>query len=77
LYRYVLGTFRDPVSGDVILGDVVIGMNGEAVKNSSDLYKILDDLQVGDEVEMTVQRGGQERVTVKVTLGEKVTRFDA
>ena len=72
-----MGTFRDQISGDVVLGDVVVGMNGETVKNSSDLYRILDDLKVGDEVNITVQRGGRGKVTVKVTLGEKVTRFDA
>ena len=72
-----MGTFRDQISGDVVLGDVVVGMNGETVKNSSDLYRILDDLKVGDEVNITVQRGGRGKVNVKVTLGEKVTRFDA
>ena len=73
----IKGTYRDQVSGDVVLGDVVIGMNGETVKNSSDLYRILDDLQVGDEVNITVQRLGRGKIDVKVTLGEKVTRFDA
>ena len=73
----ILGTFRDQITGDVVLGDVVVGMNGETVKNSSDLYRILDDLKVGDEVNITVQRGGRVKVNVKVTLGEKVTRFDA
>lgn len=73
----ILGTVRDGISGDVILGDVVTAMNGEEVKNSSDLYKILDDLKVGDEVDVTVQRGGRKNLTVKVTLGAKVTRFGA
>lgn len=72
----LLGTFRD-ARGDVVLGDVVTEMNGRAVKNSADLYKILDELKVGDEVNLTVQRGSRGKVNVKVTLGEKVTRFDA
>jgi S1-C subfamily serine protease len=33
-----------------VLGDVITSINGQKVKNGSDLYKILDRCKVGDEV---------------------------
>lgn len=72
----ILGTSRDRYTGDVILGDVVTGLNGEEVKNSSDLYRVLDSLKVGDDVAIRVQRRGVGDITIDVTLGEKVTRFE-
>ena len=47
-----------------------------AVRDSSDLYRALDMARVGQEVTLTVRRGNA-KVEVSVTLGEKVTKFDA
>ena len=69
------GTVRDSVTGDVTLGDVVVGMNDAPVRNSSDLYRALDELQAGDELRVRVRRGRDAEVTLNMRLGEKVTKF--
>ena len=72
----IVGTVRDTLRGDITLGDVIVRFNDEDVKNSSDLYRALDMARVGQEVTLTVRRGNA-KVEVSVTLGEKVTKFDA
>lgn len=49
------------------IGDVIVGINGAAVDNHDDLYRILDRLAVGDEVEVEIEREGERR-TVSITL---------
>jgi S1-C subfamily serine protease len=50
-------------------GDVITGINGQAVKRFEDLTSyLLSQTQPGQTVTLTVLRGGQEQ-TVKVTLG--------
>ena len=48
-------------SGTVIPGDVVVALNGQPVDSVNRLRSRLDELQVGDTVELTVRRDGQER----------------
>ena len=72
----IVGTIRDTLRGDITLGDIIVRFNETEVKNSSDLYRALDMAQVGQDVKLTVRRGGAV-VTVDVKLGEKVTKFDA
>ena len=67
---------QDTLRGDITLGDIIVRFNETEVKNSSDLYRALDMAQVGQDVKLTVRRGGAV-VTVDVKLGEKVTKFDA
>jgi S1-C subfamily serine protease len=62
----LVGTESDP-SGRWILGDVIIGLDGEKIRNTSDLYRALDGRKVGDTVELEVQRNGATR-EVQVTL---------
>ena len=47
--------------GTVIPGDVVVALNGQPVDSVNRLRSRLDELQVGDTVELTVRRDGQER----------------
>ncbi|MCX5789026.1 MAG: trypsin-like peptidase domain-containing protein [Elusimicrobia bacterium] len=54
------GTKRDEY-GEIVLGDVITAVDGEPVRSSDDLYRILDARQVGDTVKVTVLRGGEER----------------
>jgi S1-C subfamily serine protease len=54
-------------AGQMVLGDVIVAIDGKEVHKSSDLFKALDPHKVGDTVEVTVQNAGQRR-TVKVTL---------
>ncbi|KAH7436181.1 hypothetical protein KP509_05G006700 [Ceratopteris richardii] len=48
-------TTRDSY-GRLVLGDIITSINGEKVKNGSDLYRILDHCKVGDEVTVEVLR---------------------
>ncbi|MCC6215771.1 MAG: trypsin-like peptidase domain-containing protein [Polyangiaceae bacterium] len=47
------------------LGDVIVEVDGKKVSTYSDLYNALDARQVGDAVEVVVQRG-RERVKLRV-----------
>ncbi len=56
----------------IIVGDVVVAINGQAVKDSADVQSILDKSQVGDTVTVTVVRDygsdDQQKLDVKVQL---------
>ncbi|MDH7512009.1 MAG: trypsin-like peptidase domain-containing protein [Clostridiales bacterium] len=53
--------------GNVVLGDIIVAVNRQPVKSVDDLYRILDNHQVGDEVMVDVIRGGKQRtMTVKL-----------
>jgi len=47
--------------GNIVLGDIIVAIDGQAVKTTDDLYKILDGYNVGDEVKVEVIRGGRRR----------------
>ncbi|XP_042501963.1 protease Do-like 1, chloroplastic [Macadamia integrifolia] len=51
--------------GRLILGDIITSVNGRKVTNGSDLYRILDQCKVGDEVMVEVLRGDhKEKIPV-------------
>ncbi|PIA40545.1 hypothetical protein AQUCO_02500330v1 [Aquilegia coerulea] len=52
----LLPTKRDGY-GRLILGDIITSVNGKKITNGSDLYRILDQCKVGDEVMVEVLRG--------------------
>ncbi|MCB9603116.1 MAG: trypsin-like peptidase domain-containing protein [Sandaracinus sp.] len=64
-------TRRDPMTGTLILGDVIVAVDAELVDDSLDLYRILDRKEVGEVVTVTVVREGQ-RVELSVRLGSIV-----
>lgn len=51
----------------IILGDIVVGIDGKTVKDSNDLFGALDGKSVGDAVTITVLRDG-DRVDLNATL---------
>jgi putative serine protease PepD len=51
-------------------GDVVTRVDGDTVQSPDDVAAAIDDNQPGDEIDVTVRRGGDER-TVTVTLGKR------
>ena len=53
-------TRRDPQTGGIILGDVIVAVDGEPTPDAVSLYRILDRHDVGDAVRLTVQRNGQQ-----------------
>ena len=54
-------------NGDVALGDIIVGLDGEKVGNSDDLYRLLEKHQVGQTVRVEIVRNGR-RLTVPVRL---------
>ena len=54
-------------NGDIALGDIIVGLDGEKVGNSDDLYRLLEKHQVGQTVRVEVVRNGR-RLTVPVRL---------
>lgn len=62
----VRGTQRDEY-GRLVLGDIVVAVDGAPVRSSSDLYGALDRSGVGKEMALTLLRGS-ETVTVTATL---------
>jgi S1-C subfamily serine protease len=55
--------------GNVVLGDIIVAVDGQSIKNLNDLYKTLDRHNVGDEVRVEVLRAGRRR-TLTVRLQE-------
>jgi S1-C subfamily serine protease len=55
--------------GEVELGDIILGIDREKVRNADDLYRVLDKHQVGQTVQIEIFRNGR-RTTVPVVLQE-------
>ncbi|HEX7174412.1 MAG TPA: trypsin-like peptidase domain-containing protein [Pyrinomonadaceae bacterium] len=53
--------------GDMVLGDIITSIDGERVKNSNDLFRILDKRKFNDVVQVEIVRDDQRR-TVPVRL---------
>ena len=64
----VKATSRDS-AGRLILGDVIVELDGALIKDSSDLYRTLDKLSVGLEIMMKVMRG-ENKVDLPLTLDD-------
>jgi hypothetical protein len=64
----VKSTSRDE-SGRLILGDVIVELDGNLIKDSTDLYRTLDKLDVGQEIQMKVMRG-ENKVDLDLTLDD-------
>jgi S1-C subfamily serine protease len=58
---------RQTEDGDFVLGDVIVAINNEKVRDKDDIYKILDRHQIGDTVQVQVFRDNG-LVTVPVKL---------
>ena len=56
-------------NGRVLLGDILVAVDGQTVKTYNDLLDTLERKQVGDTVTVTVLRAN-ERVDAPVTLEE-------
>lgn len=53
--------------GGVVIGDIILAVNGQPVRNLAELADRLEGQKVGDQVVLTLDRGGQ-RLEVGVTL---------
>jgi S1-C subfamily serine protease len=53
--------------GNVVLGDVIVAIDGQSIKSVNDLYRALERYHVGDEVRVDVLRAGRRRsLTVRL-----------
>ncbi len=48
----------------LVLGDIILSVDGQKIKSGSDLYRVLDKKGVGDRMDVEVLRGDE-----KVKLG--------
>lgn len=61
-------TRRDPRTGRILLGDLIVAVDDEPVTHEIDLYRVLDRHEVGDTVDVTVVRNNRPQ-TLQVQLG--------
>ncbi|GKV08722.1 hypothetical protein SLEP1_g20315 [Rubroshorea leprosula] len=57
-------------AGNIVLGDIIVAIDGKPVKNKAELYKALDDYNVGEKVVLKIQRSGED-LELPITLEEK------
>jgi S1-C subfamily serine protease len=66
-----LRSTRQDGRGRIVLGDLILAVDGEKVSDSVDIYSALDGLDVGDEVQVLLEREGREEpLTIKLSAGE-------
>jgi S1-C subfamily serine protease len=58
------------VFGELILGDILMSVDGRPLRDYGDLFAVLDERRVGDRIRLEVLRDGK-RLTLAVTLGER------
>jgi S1-C subfamily serine protease len=56
-------------NGQIDLGDIIVAIDGQAIKDGRDLTQQMGQHKVGDQIKVTVLRDG-ERVEIPVTLQE-------
>src|ERR1041384_2182306 len=59
-------------TGEVELGDIIVGIDNDQVGNSDDLFRVLDKHQIGETVQVHIYRDGR-RMSVSVRLMESST----
>jgi Trypsin-like serine proteases, typically periplasmic, contain C-terminal PDZ domain len=70
----IRGLSRD-ADGSVLLGDVIVSVDGEKMSGLDDLYRYLDKKQFGETVQVEVFRGGRNTtVPVKLTAAPAQSR---
>jgi S1-C subfamily serine protease len=57
--------------GDLVLGDTIVGMDGETIRHHDDLLALLSGDRVSNKVPLQIVRGGEVR-TLNVTVGERM-----
>jgi S1-C subfamily serine protease len=61
---------RRDFMGDVHLGDVIVAIDGEALKSTEDFFAALEEHKPGDDITLTVVRDGRT-TSVPITLGQE------
>ena len=61
--------------GDIVLGDIIVSIDGEKVSERDDLFRILDKHQIGDVVKVEVVReNGRSTVPVRLLESPQIKR---
>eukprot|EP00798_Chlamydomonas_sp_ICE-L_P032652 gene32652-17669_t len=55
LEQGIIGSSRDEY-GRLVLGDIIIGVDGQRINKSADLYRVLDKVNVDDDIDVEVLR---------------------
>jgi len=67
----LLATKREKGSGRLILGDIVIGIEKQPVNRAVDIYRVLEKMNVGDQIVLEIIRDGQ-KIEKQLILEEMV-----
>ncbi|KAM3361376.1 protease Do-like 8, chloroplastic [Capsicum galapagoense] len=57
-------------AGNIVLGDIIEAVDDKPVRSKADLYKALDNYNIGDEVRLKIRRGN-ENLELSIALEEK------
>jgi S1-C subfamily serine protease len=60
--------FMRAADGNIILGDIIVGLDGKAIASLDELLEALEQRQPGDKVKLSIARGG-EKLEQEITLG--------
>ncbi|RPI41139.1 MAG: PDZ domain-containing protein [Betaproteobacteria bacterium] len=63
-----LRPFMRAQDGNLILGDIIVGLDGKPVASLDDLFGVLEQHRPGDTVSIAILRGG-EKIEQNITLG--------
>jgi S1-C subfamily serine protease len=55
----------------LVIGDILVSLNGRAVKDTGDVQTVLSPENIGKTVEATIVRGGKRTELTGLTVGEK------
>jgi S1-C subfamily serine protease len=64
----IRGAYRN-ARGEILLGDIITAVDGEAVRSNDDYLSLIEQHEPGDTVTITLRRG-DERREVRVRLSE-------
>lgn len=68
-YGYILYIVESKYNTELAYGDRLVAINGVAPTTANEAYSMLEGLEIGDTVKITVYRSGQE-ITVDLTVSE-------
>jgi S1-C subfamily serine protease len=56
--------------GNIVLGDIIVAVDGKPVKTIDDLLTLLEQHMPGDTLSIRIARGG-DTVDAQITLGQR------
>jgi S1-C subfamily serine protease len=67
----IVPTRRQPLTGEIVLGDVITDIDGAELRRAADLYLKLEKHQPGDSITISIVRDRQRR-TLSLVLAKNV-----